>query len=130
MLASCVIYQGRLDHSTAYTHNEDIRYLFEKTSVFDEAGKFGGTAIQHIKPIFIQQTDGGPDENLCFAAVQQSAAHLFVRYKMDTYILVRAHPGGSYLNPCERKMAYLNKPLNGLCLAIDKYGSHLNASST
>jgi hypothetical protein len=66
--------------------------------------------------VLVIQTDGGPDRNNQFVAVQLAYLALAVKLGCKLLILKRTAPGQSYVNPVERVMSVVNLSLYGLAL--------------
>jgi hypothetical protein len=62
------------------------------------------------------KTDGGPDRNTTFVAVQLAAVALARRLDLPALVLMRTAPGQSYVNPVERTMSVLNLAGQGMAL--------------
>lgn len=97
-------------------------YFFDN-KIFDHQLRFDG----RVKPIWAFQTDGGPDENLCFRDVQRMYLTMFLKYRPDVLLVCRPAAGFSPYNPCERRMAPLSRALSGVFIPADMEGSHLDS---
>ncbi|XP_051156349.1 uncharacterized protein LOC127278594 [Leptopilina boulardi] len=76
-------------------------------------------------------TDGGPDENPCYAKVIAQAINDFKKYDLDAMFKITNSPGRSCYNRVERRMAPISRELSALILPHDHYGTHLgNGSKT
>jgi hypothetical protein len=67
--------------------------------------------------VLVIRTDGGPDRNNTFVAVQLAFLALALELDLDCLILMRTTPGQSYVNPVERVMSVLNLAMYGMSLA-------------
>lgn len=84
-----------------------------------------------IKPVVAIMTDGGPDENPCYAKVIAQAINDFKKYDLDAMFKITNSPGRSCYNRVERRMAPISRELSALILPHDHYGTHLgNGSKT
>ena len=67
-------------------------------------------------PIVVLYTDGGPDHNNTFLAVQLGLISLFLHHDLDMIEAVRTAPYHSWKNPCERVNCILNLGLQAVGL--------------
>ncbi|CAG8602911.1 16527_t:CDS:2, partial [Gigaspora rosea] len=78
------------------------------------------------KPVVLMLSDGGPDENSCHKKTIQVIIEHFIKYDLDTIIVVCFALHQSASNPVERRMAPLSHDLAGIILPHDTFGSHLD----
>ena len=74
------------------------------------------------------KTDGGPDRNCTFVAVQLAYLCLALELDLDMLVLLRTAPGQSYVNPVERVMSVLNLAFQGLALAREECEAKTDAA--
>lgn len=115
---------GKHSSSTASTHAQDLKKLFE----LDGFKEIFRDASGNIKPIILISSDGGPDENPRFPKVINNAINHFIEYNCDVIMIFTNAPGRSAYNRVERRMAPLSKELAGVILPHDTYGSHLDSA--
>lgn len=115
---------GKHSSSTAASHAWDLDQVLQ----LSEFKTISRTSDGLIRPILIVVSDGGPDENPRFEKVQSFAIETFLKYDLDTVILVTNAPGRSAYNRVERRMAPLSRMLAGIVLPHNSYGSHLDDS--
>ncbi|CAG8771559.1 41464_t:CDS:2 [Gigaspora margarita] len=116
------IRSGKHDTSTAYTHSEDFDDLMSDERLHD----FTTTKDGQSKPVVLMLSDGGPDENPRYKKTIQVMIEHFIKYDLDTIIVVCFAPHQSASNPVERRMAPLSHDLAGIILPHDIFGSHLD----
>ncbi|CAG8469436.1 7293_t:CDS:2 [Dentiscutata erythropus] len=102
------IRSSKHDSSTAYSHGKDFDDLMPK-------------------PVVVMISDGGPDENPCYRKTVQIIVDHFIKYNLDTIIMVCYASHQSAFNPVERQMAPLSYDLAGIILLHDTFESNLDA---
>jgi hypothetical protein len=67
--------------------------------------------------VLVIKTDGSPDCNTTYMAVQLAALALALEMDAEMVVLMRTAPGQSYVNPVERVMSVLKLAGQGLATA-------------
>ncbi|CAG8838120.1 28776_t:CDS:1, partial [Gigaspora margarita] len=78
------------------------------------------------KPVVLMLADGGPDENSHYKKTIQVMIEHFIKYDLDTIIVVSFVLHQSASNPVERQMAPLSHNLARIILPHNTFGSHLD----
>ena len=109
--------------SNPYSHAFDFQRLLE-LSDFESVAK--NPTDKSVKPVLIVTCDGGPDENPRYQKVIDCFIHHFLVHDLDACFVATNAPGRSAYNRVERRMSHLSRPLAGMILQHDHYGSHLD----
>ena len=80
----------------------------QPNSLFRHAIEIKELLQDHVKPVLIIYSDGGPDHRLTYHSVQLSLISIFVDLDLDMLISARTAPGHSWVNPFEQLMSLLN----------------------
>ncbi|CAG8588871.1 40509_t:CDS:2 [Gigaspora margarita] len=116
------ICSGKHDTSTTYIHSKDFDDLMSDEILYN----FTTTEDGQSKPVVLMLSDGGPDKNSRYKKTIQVMIEHFIKYDLDTIIVVCFAPYQSASNPVERRMASLSHDLAGIILPHDTFGSHLD----
>ncbi|CAG8820410.1 32016_t:CDS:2, partial [Gigaspora margarita] len=106
------IYSSKHDTSTIYTHSKDVNDLISDEKLYNFT--------------ITEDTDGGPNENLRYKKTIQMIIEHFIKYDLDTIIVVCFTPYQSASNSVERQIALLSHDLARIILPYDIFGSHLD----
>ena len=109
---------ARHDTATAAAHYQDMVFTFNFQPFF----KYTQSAEGQTKAVWLIRTDGGSDENIRFVKTLVHYILLFIKYKLDTLIVVMTAPHFSAFNESERTMAFINEWLNGQILDAFQFG--------
>ena len=119
-----IVYRsGKHDSSTATIYYDDIDAMFKHPDfrhiLCDKTGK--------PKPVQIDRSDGGPDENVKNIKTIICHSLSFIHYKLDYFCASISAPKQSAYNPVERTMSHITTWLNGQVLGPFQYGDTLNS---
>ena len=81
-----------LQPSSPFRHATEIKELFQ----------------DHVKPVLITHSDGGPDHRLTYHSVQLPLIAVFVNLDLNMLIAARTAPGRGWGNPVKRLISLLN----------------------
>ena len=82
--------------------------VLQPSSLFRHAIEIKELLQDHVKPVLIIYSHGGPDHRLTYHSVQLSLISVFFYLDLDMLISARTAPGHSWVNPFERLMSLLN----------------------
>ncbi|CAG8505696.1 20339_t:CDS:2 [Racocetra persica] len=113
---------GKHDTSTVYTYSKNFDDLMSDERLHN----FTTTKDGQSKPVILMISDGGPDENLHYKKTIQVMIEHFIKYDLDTIIVVCFASYQSTSNPVERQIASLSHDLARIILSHNTFGSHLD----
>ena len=107
----------KFQRSTSYQHGRDLLQLVE-----EYAPLFMVPSTTWLKPVMVLMVDGGQDENPRFYGSVMTNALVFMRLRLEGFVIFTRAAGFSCYNAVERAQCFLTCILDGCRFESDHYG--------